>query len=243
MTVRVTTAMILAAGRGTRMAPLTDHCPKPLLSLAGKPLIEHHLEKLALAGFRQVVINHSYLGHLLPERLGNGERWGLRIHYSAESSPLETAGGIIQALPYLGAEPFALINGDVWTDMDYSELATASFSPEQWGCLWLVDNPRHHERGDFVLQNNGLLALPSTNTESCLTFSGLSVLSPTLFSGLTEGKRPLAPVLRLAISQQQLCGRYLSHHWVDVGTPERLAELDMYLQSNSERILADRGGV
>lgn len=227
---RITTAMILAAGRGTRMAPLTDHCPKPLLPLAGKPLIEHHLEKLALAGFRDVVINHAYLGHLLPERLGDGERWGVRIHYSAESSPLETAGGIIQALPLLGSQPFALVNGDVWVDHDYDVLANASLAPKQLGCLWMVDNPSHHPRGDFVLQESGLLALPSTDAEACLTFSGLSVLSPMLFAGLSAGVRPLAPLFRQAMSAQQLHGYLLSGRWVDVGTPQRLAELDAFLR-------------
>lgn len=212
------------------MAPLTDHCPKPLLPLAGKPLIEHHLEKLALAGFCDVVINHAYLGHLLPEQLGDGERWGMRIHYSAESTPLETAGGIIQALPLLGAQPFALINGDVWVDGDYDALATTSLPPQQLGCLWMVENPCHHPRGDFVLQEDGLLALPRTGAEHCLTFSGLSVLSPALFAGLAEGVRPLAPVLRQAMSSQQLCGYRLSDRWVDVGTPQRLAELDEFLR-------------
>lgn len=233
MTMGITTAMILAAGRGARMAPLTDHCPKPLLPLLGKPLIEHHLQKLAMAGFRKVIINHAYLGHLLPERLGNGERWGLRIYYSAESMPLETAGGIVHALPLLGERPFALVNGDVWTDMDYRALASLSLPAEQLGCLWMVANPTHHPRGDFVLAENQLLALPSSELDHCATFAGLSVLSPALFSGLATGVRPLAPVLRHAIEQQRLQGRLLNHHWVDVGTPQRLAMLARYLSVDS----------
>lgn len=230
-------AMILAAGRGTRMAPLTDNCPKPLLPLAGKALIVHHIEKLVAAGFSEIVINHAYLGGMIEQMLGDGSQYQCVIQYSAESEALETAGGIIQALPLLGDEPFLLINGDVWTDWDYSE-AVAQIEVLQaekirrtLGFLWLVDNPLHNPQGDFALSDGGLLQADVTDvtTDEGFTFSGISVLSPQLFAGQAQGVKRLAPLLRAAMAQQQIKGTRLAGHWVDVGTPQRLAELEQQL--------------
>lgn len=224
-------AMILAAGRGTRMAPLTDDCPKPLLPLAGKPLIVHHIEKLVAAGFDQIVINHAYLGEMIEQMLGDGSQYQCRIQYSAESEALETAGGIINALPLLGQEPFLLINGDVWTSWNYARAAVLieelKQAPDLQGHLWLVDNPSHNPGGDFALTNNKRLS--ADVSEGGFTFSGISVLSPVLFSGLSAGVRPLAPLLREAMGMERLTGEMLNSHWVDVGTPQRLARLEQQL--------------
>ncbi|GAA6146152.1 N-acetylmuramate alpha-1-phosphate uridylyltransferase MurU [Thalassolituus maritimus] len=224
-------AMILAAGRGTRMAPLTDTCPKPLIPLCGKPLIVHHLEKLAAAGIKDVVINHAWLGQQIEEALGDGSQWGLTIRYSPEQEALETGGGVYQALDLLGTQPFLLINGDVWTDWDYSnalehKIIQAS-SEDALGCLWLVDNPNHNPKGDFALQGGRVINEPQ------LTFSGISVLSPALWSDATAGAYPLAPMLRSAMKGGRLLGRHLDGRWVDVGTPERLALLEQTLSAES----------
>jgi len=228
-------AMILAAGRGTRMAPLTDNCPKPLLPLAGKPLIVHHIEKLVAAGFCEIVINHAYLGHMIEQALGDGGSFGCRISYSAETEALETAGGIIQALPLLTNnkcdEPFLLINGDVWTDWDYARAKQKLAFIQQnnlLGFLWLVGNPQHNPNGDFGLNDNGLLQ--SQVIQQGWTFSGISVLSPALFDGLEPGVRPLAPVLRQVMDKQMIGGEALQADWVDVGTPQRLQQLEQQLE-------------
>lgn len=217
-------AMILAAGRGTRMAPLTDHCPKPLIPLCGKPLIVHHLEKLAAAGFRDVVINHAWLGEQIESRLGDGREFGLNISYSPESDALETGGGVFQALPMLGNSPFLLINGDVWTDWDYSEAHRAgellTSDQSRLGHLWLTDNPDHNPDGDFSLEDHRIIDRPG------LTFSGISVLSPSLWAGESAGAYPLAPLLRRAMADKKISGDRLQGRWVDVGTPERLAQLE-----------------
>lgn len=228
--------MILAAGRGQRMSPLTDHCPKPLLTLCGKPLIVHHIEKLVSAGFRDIVINHAYLGHMIEEALGDGSQFGCHINYSAEKTALETAGGVANALPLLGESPFLLINGDVWTDWDYREgwqqlLLQQQISQQQDsgedGFLWLVPNPEHNPDGDFSLHDNrvGL----SSDGDAC-TFSGISILSPRLFRQLPSDVMPLAPILRNAINRQSLRGQVLKAAWVDVGTPQRLKSLEQSLQ-------------
>lgn len=223
-------AMILAAGRGTRMAPLTDHCPKPLLPLAGKPLIVHHLEKLAAAGVRDVVINHAYLGHMIEAELGDGSQWGIRIHYSRETHALETGGGVRQALPVLGDAPFLLINGDVWTDWDYrTALDVELTAPQDLGHVWLVDNPEHHPQGDFSLSDGIVVDRPG------LTFSGISVLSPAMWQQATATQHApdtafaLAPMLREAMAQQRMSGSHLAGQWVDVGTPQRLRALEQQL--------------
>ncbi len=209
-------AMILAAGKGERMRPLTLHTPKPLIPVAGVPLIEYHLRALAQAGVTEVVINHAWLGDRIEAHLGDGARFGLQIVYSKESQPLETGGGIYQALPLLGADPFILINGDVFTDYDFAVLQ----KPLQGlAHLVLINNPEHHLEGDFSLEEGRVLA-PTTAT---LTYSGIAVLHPELFAGCQAGAFKLAPLLRQAIAQGQVSGEQFNGCWIDVGTPERLA--------------------
>ncbi|MCA6064237.1 N-acetylmuramate alpha-1-phosphate uridylyltransferase MurU [Thalassolituus marinus] len=222
-------AMILAAGRGTRMAPLTDHMPKPLIPLAGKPLIVHHIEKLAAAGFTELVINHAYLGHMLEEALGDGSQWGVSIRYSAEAEALETAGGIVNALPLLGDKPFLLVNGDVWSDWDYRAALDITLA-DNLAHLWLVDNPDHNPHGDFVLRD-GLVLNPVTLADDSprLTFSGMSIIAPALLHSCPAGAYPLAPLLRQAMDQQRVTGSRMQAQWVDVGTPQRLQLLEQSL--------------
>lgn len=209
-------AMILAAGKGERMRPLTLHTPKPLIPVAGMPLIEYHLRALVQAGVIEVVINHAWLGDRIEAHLGDGARFGLQIVYSKESQPLETGGGIYQALPLLGADPFILINGDVFTDYDFAVLQ----KPLQGlAHLVLINNPEHHLEGDFSLEEGRVLA-PTTAT---LTYSGIAVLHPKLFAGCQAGAFKLAPLLRQAIAQGQVSGEQFNGCWIDVGTPERLA--------------------
>lgn len=215
--------MILAAGRGDRLRPYTDQHPKPLLSLAGRPLIEYHLQALAAAGFEDVVINQGHLGEQLPATLGEGERWGLRIQYSWEGYPaLETGGGIFQALQWLGPEPFVVINGDVWTDYPLQRLPK---SPTGLAHLVLVDNPPQHPDGDFSLDGGRV----SVTGGERLTFSGIGVYRTELFAGCVAGAFPLAPLLRNAIAAKQVRGEHYRGDWVDVGTPQRWRELDARL--------------
>ncbi len=219
---KLTTAMILAAGRGERMRPLTDKTPKPLLTVHGTPLICWHLQKLAAAGIEKVVINLAHLGQQIIDELGDGQQFGLQICYSPESEALETAGGIVNALPLLGAEDFLLVNGDVWCDVDFSR-----FTPLHAGLLahlLMVNNPSHNLDGDFPLCD-GQLHLP-TNDVECLTYSGIGVYSTQLFAPLHAGKQPLAPVLKQAIREQRVAGQLHQGVWCDVGTPERLAALN-----------------
>jgi len=208
-------AMILAAGRGERMGALTAECPKPLLEIAGVSLIERHLGRLAASGVEDVVINLSYRGAQIRERLEDGRRFGVSIRYSDEGEPpLETAGGIIEALPLLGAEPFLLVNADAYTDFDF---ATLIARPAQ-STLVLVPNPTHNPNGDFGLDAAGLVrAVPPL-----LTYAGIAVLDPALFAGLPRGRRPLKPVLDAAIARGVLRGVRYDGVWLDVGTPERL---------------------
>lgn len=221
-------AMILAAGKGERLRPLTLHTPKPLVPVAGVPLIEYHLRALAAAGITEVVINHAWLGQQIEDHLGDGARFGVHIRYSAENEPLETGGGIFRALPLLGSEPFVLVNGDIWTDYRFTALPASLAGLAH---LVLVDNPAHHPEGDFVLQHGQVFGsnpgLPS------LTYSGLAVLNPQLFAGCVEGAFKLAPLLRQAMDAGQVSGEHYQGHWVDVGTHERLAEV--------EQLLAERG--
>lgn len=223
-------AMILAAGKGERMRPLTLTTPKPLLSAGGRPLIEHHLNHLQQAGYRNVVINHAWLGEQIEFTLGTGERFGLSIRYSPEGEPLETAGGIVRALPLLtdtGSDWFLVINGDIWTDFDLSLLSP----PAQADALLVVtDNRPHHPEGDFQLLDNGLLAGEGSGK---LTFTGISLLNRRLFDGLDDQAGKLGPVLRKAMDKERVAGIYHSGRWVDVGTPARLRELDQAL-SNQE---------
>lgn len=223
-------AMILAAGRGTRMAPLTDNCPKPLIALAGKPLIVHHIEKLVAAGITDLVINHAYLGHMIEQYLGDGSQYGARIQYSPETEALETGGGIFNALPLLGNEPFLLVNGDVWTDWNYAEALALNLGQDLVH-LWLVPNPPQHPNGDFGLAAGRVLN-PHSQTQPITptyTFSGLSLIHPHLFNNCSNGVFPLAPLLRTAMDAQRAGGAVISEHWVDVGTPERLAQLEAQL--------------
>lgn len=220
-----TRALILAAGRGERMRPLTDTTPKPLLQAGGQALIEHHLRALAAAGIEQVVINLGWLGERLRETLGEGERYGLRIDYSEEGWPaLETGGGIHRALPLLGEQPFLVLNGDVWCDYPLGALRQrAQHWPEaQLAHLLLVANPDHHPQGDFSLQDGRMLEPPGAQR---FTFSGISVLHPQLFAGCTAGAFPLAPLLRAAARQGRVGAEYHAGRWSDVGTPERLTRL------------------
>ena len=217
-------AMILAAGKGERMRPLTLTTPKPLIPVAGVPLIEYHLGALARAGFTEVVINHAWLGEKIEAHVGNGERFGLQITYSRETQPLETGGGIFQALKYLGDEPFVVVNGDIWTDYDFAALRRPLAGLAH---LVLVPNPEHHSEGDFLLQD-GQVQVPSTSVDT-LTYSGIAVLHPQLFADSAAGAFKLAPLLRFAMRDGDVSGEPFDGHWIDVGTPERLAATETLL--------------
>lgn len=224
------TAMILAAGLGTRMRPLTNHTPKPMLAVAGIPLIEHHVRKLVAAGFDYIVINHAYLGEQIEAHLKDGEAFGCRIVYSRESQALETGGGIFNALPLLcanGDDAFCVINGDVWLDMDYKIIQQHALNG--LAHLWLVANPAHNVAGDFVLAD-GQAQEKQNEYDTALTFSGASILHKTLFDGCRDGAFKLAPLLKQAMSAQQVSGEQYTGYWLDVGTVERLAELETHLQ-------------
>lgn len=213
-------AMILAAGKGERLRPLTLHTPKPLVRAGGVPLIEYHLRALRSAGFEDVVINHAWLGQQIEDYLGDGKQLGLNIRYSPEGEPLETGGGIFRALPLLGEEPFLVVNGDIWTDFDFTVLRAPISGVAH---LLLVDNPEHHPGGDFALvagQVRDDATLPR------LTYSGIAVLHPQLFAGCVEGAFKLAPLLREAMAKGQVTGEHFTGRWVDVGTHERLAEVE-----------------
>lgn len=222
--------MLLAAGRGERMRPLTDRIPKPLLEVGGKPLIVWHIENLVCAGITDMVINHAHLGAQIEAALGDGRRFGAHIQYSPETSALETAGGIANALPLLGDEPFAVINSDIYCDYDFAHLTGHAAAMQARGDaahLVLVDNPPHHPNGDFALSGNRIYALPSSPLPALLTFSGIGIYRPSLFSHIPRGSiAPLAPLLRAQIALGKISGEHHRGLWVDVGTPQRLAELD-----------------
>ena len=219
-------AMILAAGRGVRMRPLTDTAPKSLLAAGGKPLIVWQLEKLARAGFTEAVINHAHLGHMIEAALGDGSRFGVAIRYSPESEALETAGGIANALPLLGAQPFLVINADIHTDYDLSALARVDLQ-RGLAHLVLVDNPPQHPRGDFALEAGRVREAG----EHQLTFSGIGVYAPRLFAGIPHGaKAPLAPLLRKAMAADRVSGEHYRGRWHDIGTAERLRALEAELR-------------
>ncbi len=218
-------AMILAAGRGVRMGSLTDRTPKPLLPVADKPLIEYQIERLAAAGIKDLVINHAYLGSMIEDALQDGSRWGVSIRYSAETQALETGGGIFNALPLLGEEPFVVLNGDIWCDLDITAL---ELDEGRLAHLVLVNNPPHHPQGDFVLNNRQVME----GNADCLTFSGIGLYHPQLFSGCREGAFPLAPLLRSAMHNNQVSGEVHHGVWIDIGTPERLADLERLLRGN-----------
>ncbi len=234
--------MILAAGRGERMRPLTDVTPKPLLQAGGKPLIVWHLERLAAAGITEIVINHAWLGDKIEAALGDGSPWGVRIAYSAESpGGLETAGGIATALPMLGDQPFLVVNGDIWCDWNpAAALAVGQALEAQQARAWvlLTENPPHHPEGDFCL-HDGLRSQerfarvtdkPCANTQAS-TFTGIGVYHPVLFQHTAAHARaPLAPLLREAMARGEIVGSRHAGRWIDVGTPQRLQSLDEALR-------------
>lgn len=241
--------MILAAGKGTRMGELTRNTPKPLLTLAGKPIIEYHLHALVNAGYREIVINHAYLGERIVAALGDGRRFGCDIVYSPEAEPLETGGGILNALSHLGDAPFLLLNGDVWSDWTppppnhhmFDDIVTDNALAH----VWLVDNPPHHTEGDFLLHNgHAYHERPQIHTQSQpasgeawprLTFSGFSVIHPALFAHRVHGAFPLAPLLRDAMEAERVRAERLNAHWVDVGTPERLQQAQALIEAQRSR--------
>ncbi|GIZ12726.1 N-acetylmuramate alpha-1-phosphate uridylyltransferase MurU [Pseudomonas sp. NCCP-436] len=217
--------MILAAGKGERLRPLTLHTPKPLVRAAGVPLIEYHVRALAAAGFRELVINHAWLGQQIEDYLGDGSRFGLRIAYSPEGEPLETGGGIFRALPLLGGEPFLVLNGDIFTDYPFASLRRPLAGLAH---LVLVDNPAHHPQGDFTLAAGQVS--DTADTGQRLTYSGLAVLHPELFAGCRAEAFRLAPLLRQAVEEGMVSGEHFGGCWIDVGTHERLAEVERLLQ-------------
>ncbi len=222
-------AMILAAGRGERMKPLTDNCPKPLLKAAGKPLIVYHIEALKRAGVTDVVVNNAWLGQQIVDYLGDGSAFDVHIAHSSEEHGLETAGGILNALPLLGDEPFIVINGDIWTDIDLAGLVSQAetFPDNTEAHLVLVNNPDHNQGGDFAI-DDGFIANEGNHR---LTFSGMAIYHPDFFASLEPGKKPLAPLIREKADQHLITGEHYSGYWSDIGTPERLAALEHYLSS------------
>ncbi|MBU0911439.1 MAG: nucleotidyltransferase family protein [Gammaproteobacteria bacterium] len=221
-------AMILAAGRGERMRPLTDLLPKPLLPVAGKPLIQYHLEALRNAGLQHIVINHAWLGHLLPAHLDSGHQFGVSIQYSDEGAEgLETAGGIKKALPLLGDAPFIVINGDVFCDYPYQQLA-GKLAADCLAHLVLVPNPSQHPNGDFGISEQGYALAEATQ---CFTFSGIAIYRSEFFSSVAEGKQKLAPYLRQAMQQNKVTAELYRGVWHDIGTVQRLHELSAQLES------------
>ena len=213
-------AMILAAGRGERMRPLTDATPKPLLRIGGQTLIERHIHALAQADMRQLVINHAHLGEQLVAALGDGSAYGVEIVYSPEpEAALETGGGIFNALPLLGAEPFLVVNADIWTDYPYADLPVVI---DGLAHLVMVANPAHHPDGDFSLSGGRL----AQRGPAMLTFSGIGIYRPELFDGCTPGAFPLAPLLRTAMDAGQISGEQYHGSWFDIGTPERLEAIN-----------------
>ncbi len=234
-------AMILAAGRGERMRPLTDTMPKPLLQAGGKALIEYHLERLALAGFKDIVINHAHLGSMIEDALGDGQQYGVNIEYSPEAVALETAGGIVQAMPLLADQsvdrPFLVVNGDIYSELDFAELIPKL--DEMQRCPWhylayvvLVDNPPHHPQGDFSLVGDKVTLLE----EKKLTFSGIGLYHPKFFGGIKTGvATKLVTRLHQAIKAEAVSGDYFSGRWIDVGTPDRLEALNQQLGHSDAR--------
>jgi MurNAc alpha-1-phosphate uridylyltransferase len=217
--------MILAAGRGERMRPLTDACPKPMLAAAGKPIIVWTIEALARAGFRELVINVSHFGEVIERGLGDGGQWNVSIRYSRETEPLETAGGIATALPLLGTEPFIVVNGDIYCDFDFARLHGA-LAPSALAHLVLVANPAHHRKGDFALDGARVL----NAGETMYTFSGVGAYRPELFASVAPNTRAqLAALLRPCIDSGKVTGETHAGRWSDIGTPERLRDLDALL--------------
>ena len=219
--------MLLAAGLGERLRPITDKIPKPLVEIAGKPLIDYHLENLKSAGYEEIVINLSYLGEMIESHLGDGSHFNVTIHYSHEGeSPLETAGGIIQALPMLGDQPFLVLNADIWCN---HSLSFANLDQDKLAHIVLVDNPAHHPKGDFAYEYGKIY----NQGKNYLTYSGIGIYNPKLFKNIAAGKHALAPILRNAIEEGLVSAEYYSGEWFDTGTKERLVEADNYVSNIS----------
>jgi MurNAc alpha-1-phosphate uridylyltransferase len=218
-------AMILAAGRGERLRPLTDHTPKPLLPIAGKPMLEYIIEALVNAGFHDLVINLAHLGQQIQDSLGNGKRFNAKIQYSQEGDTgLETAGGIMHAMPLLGSEPFLVVNGDIATDYPFASLKNKTVD---LAYLVLVNNPEHHQQGDFGLKNTIL----QKHAAIKYTFSGIGIYHPELFTNIPPGKTRLAPLLRQAMENSRITGELYTGFWADIGTRKRLEEIERYYQN------------
>lgn len=222
-------AMILAAGLGNRMRPLTLYTPKPLLQVGGKPLIVWHIEKLKSIGVTEIVINSAWLADKLIGTLGDGSQFGVQILWTREDEGLETAGGIINALPLLGTEPFILVNGDVWTTMDFKSLLKVDLK-DNLAHLIFVTNPEQHPKGDFTLSEGRAYTFEQRHQGEDLTYSGVAVIDPQMFDGLEGGKRPLAPLLKQAMLEGKISAEKMQGEWVDVGTPERLSQLDLQIR-------------
>lgn len=222
-------AMILAAGLGNRMRPLTLYKPKPLLEVGGKPLIVWHIEKLKSIGVSEIIINSAWLADTLIGALGDGSQFDVNIRWTREDEGLETAGGIINALPLLGEEPFILVNGDVWTQFDFARLLELDLQ-EDLAHLVLVPNPLQHPQGDFTLLDGRAYTFEQEKEGENLTYSGIAVIHPRLFEGLEWGKRPLAPLLKDAMHNHRISAAKMAETWVDVGTPERLMQLDQQIR-------------
>lgn len=221
-------AMILAAGFGRRMLPLTETCPKPLLRVGGKPLLEHHILNLREAGFTELVVNAAHLSEQIEAFCGDGSQWGVHIQVSVEPEPLETAGGIIEALPLLGEAPFIVVNGDIWCPFSFGVLRDVDLR-SAGAHLVLVDNPEHNQAGDFSLEEGHIKH--ASKIKQALTYSGIGVYSPAFFRGLPGGSRPLKPLLDAAIGKGLIMGQHWEGAWEDVGTPERLGQLNARLLS------------
>ena len=233
--------MILAAGRGKRMMPLTAEMPKPLLQAGGKALIEYHVEALAAAGIQQIVVNHAWHGDQIEQYLGDGSRYGLSILYSVETQALETGGGIFQALPMLGEQPFVVVNGDIWTDYDFSGLPKLI---DGLAHLVMVDCPEHNNAGDFYYvagepRAPGCLYNRDHHPAAAalLTYSGISVLSPQLFASCSAGRFPLVPLLVKAIECGLVSAEHYRGSWLDIGTPQRLQLLEQRLCGQEKRLV------
>ena len=231
----ITQAMILAAGKGTRLRPLTLETPKPLVEVAGQPLIVWHIKALQAAGITDITVNTSWLADKLMDSLGDGTQYGVKLHWSVEDDePLETAGGIFQALQSgkLKDEPFILVNSDVWTTYDFSQLTDYALGADQRAHLLLIDNPEHNNGGDFAI-NNGLASEQPVGDADKYTFAGISVMSPKLVEGLVSGQpAALAPLLKQAMIKFQITAEVTTDNWIDVGTPERLTQVNEFIEQN-----------
>ncbi len=235
----ITQAMILAAGKGTRLRPLTLETPKPLVEVGGQALIVWHIKALKAAGITDITINVSWLADKLMDALGDGSNYGVTIHWSVEADePLETAGGIYKALQEdkLKDEPFILVNSDVWTTYDFTQLINYELSNDQKAHLLLIDNPKHNDSGDFAI-NNGLASEQPIGDADKYTFSGISVISPRLTDGLVEGQpAALAPLLKQAMLKFQVTAEIISDNWIDVGTPERLEQVNDFIKDKTVKV-------